>query len=121
MKIPNKIRIGGQDIIIENKDRLEKDFLGEICIAEGVLRIADNFRNCKQSDSSKVNTFIHEIVHGILDTMGECALSKNEKFVCTFAALLIDPIEEIVKANNEHTAMMLGGINTPLSNTNNAL
>ena len=99
MKIPSKIRIGGQDIIIENKDRLEDDILGTICLAEGILKIADNFRNCKQGDSSKVNTFIHELVHGILDAMGEFGLSKNEKFVCTFASLLIDPIEEIIKAN----------------------
>ena len=99
MIIPNKIRIGGQDIIIENKDRLEGDCLGEICIAEGILKIADNFRNCKQSDSSKVNTFIHEVVHGVLDSMGKFELSKNEEFVCTFTSLLIDPIEDIIKAN----------------------
>ena len=99
MKIPSKIRIGGQDIIIENKDRLEDDILGTICLAEGILKIADNFGNCKQGDSSKVNTFIHELVHGILDAMGEFELSKNEKFVSTFAALLIDPIRDIIKAN----------------------
>ena len=99
MIIPNKIRIGGQDINIINKDRIEDDNLGAICIAEGILQIADNFRNCKQSDSSKVNTFIHEVVHGVLRTMGEPELSENEKFVCAFSSLLIDPIEEIIKAN----------------------
>ena len=35
--------------------------------------------------------------------MGESELSKNEKFVCTFASLLVDTIEEIVKVNIEHT------------------
>ena len=99
MIIPNKIRIGGQDIIIVNKDRLEGDILGDICIAEGTLRIAENFKDRKQSDGSKVNTFIHEVVHGVLDTMGECKLSGNEKFVSTFASLLIDTIEDIIKAN----------------------
>lgn len=101
MIIPNKIRIGGQDIIIENKERLENDILGDICIAEGALQIADNFGTLKQSDSSKFNTFIHEVVHGVLDTMGESELSKNEKFVCAFSSLLIDPIEEIVKTNKQ--------------------
>ena len=101
MKIPNKIRIGGQDITIKNKDRLEDDYLGSICVAEGVLQIADNFRNCKQSDSSKVNTFIHEVVHGVVRTMGESELSENEKFVCAFSSLLVDPIEEIIKANKD--------------------
>ena len=102
MVIPKKIRIGGQDISVVNKERLDNDILGEICLAEGVLQIADTFRNIKQSESSKINTFIHEIVHGILDTMGESELSGNEKFVSTFSSLLIDTIEEIVKTNNEH-------------------
>ena len=99
MVIPKKIRIGGQDINIEHKERLDNDILGEICLAEGVIRIADTFRNIKQSESSKINTLIHEIIHGILDTMGESKISRNEKFVCTFASLLIDPIEEIIEAN----------------------
>ena len=99
MIIPNKIRIGGQDIIIVNKERLEGDILGDICIAEGTLRIAENFKGRKQSDGSKVNTFIHEVIYGVLDTMGECKLSGNEKFVSTVASLLIDPIEDIIKAN----------------------
>lgn len=99
MIIPDKIRIGGQDIRIVNEERLDDNKLGTICVAEGVLRIADNFNNLKQCESSKINTFVHEIVHGILDTMGESELSGNEKFVCTFSSLLIDSIEEIVKAN----------------------
>ena len=102
MVIPDKIRIGGQEISIVNEERLDDNKLGTICVAEGVLRIADNFNNLKQCESSKINTFIHEIVHGILDTMGEFELSGNEKFVCAFSSLLIDSIEEIVKTNNEH-------------------
>ena len=101
MIIPDKIRIGGQEISIVNEERLDDNKLGTICVAEGVLRIADNFNNLKQCESSKINTFIHEIVHGILDTMGESELSGNEKFVCTFSSLLIDSIEEIVKSNKK--------------------
>ena len=118
MIIPSKIRIGGQDISIVNEERLDDDILGKICLAEGVLHIADNFSNRKQSESSKINTFIHEVVHGVLDTMGEFELSKNEKFVCTFSSFLVDTIEEIVKANNEHTIMRLQGVTAPLSDTN---
>lgn len=99
MKIPSKIRIGGQDISVVYEERLDGNKLGEICVAEGVLRIAGNFSNRQQCESSKTNTFIHEIVHGILDTMGESELSGNEKFVCAFSSLLIDTIEEIVKRN----------------------
>ena len=114
MIIPNTIKIGGQDISVVNKERLDNDILGEICIAEGVLKIADNFKNSKQCQSSKITTFIHEVVHGILDTMGEFELSGNEKFVCAFSSLLVNPIEDIVKANTN----TIVSINTPLSDKN---
>ena len=118
MIIPDKIRIGGQDVNIIKEDRLDDNKLGTICVAEGVLRIADNFNNLKQCESSKINTFIHEIVHGVLDTMGEFELSENEKFVSAFSSLLIDSIEEIVKANNKYTTMMVCKAESPLLNTN---
>ena len=114
MIIPNTIKIGGQDISVINEERLDNDILGEICIAEGVLKIADNFKNRKQCQSSKITTFIHEVVHGVLDTMGEFELSGNEKFVCAFSSLLVNPIEDIVKANTN----TIVSINTPLSNIN---
>ena len=114
MIIPNTIKIGGQDISVVNKERLDNDILGEICIAEGVLKIADNFKNSKQCQSSKITTFIHEVVHGILDTIGEFELSGNEKFVCAFSSLLVNPIEDIIKANTN----TIVSINTPLSDKN---
>ena len=103
--MPNKIRIGGQDIKVETLGRLDNNNLGNICVAEGVLQIADNFDNRKQCEASKINTFIHEVVHGVLDTMGESELSKNEKFVCTFSSLLVDTIEEIVKVNSKYSEL----------------
>ena len=118
MIIPSKIRIGGQDISVVNEVRLDDNELGTICLAKGVINIADNFNNSKQCESSKINTFIHEVVHGVLDTMGEFELSKNEKFVCTFSSFLVDTIEEIVKANLEHTIMRLQGVTTSISDTN---
>ena len=100
MKIPGKIRIGGQDIDVCIVERIEGEKLGQICVAEGKMLIADNFSTSKQSESSKVNTFIHEVVHGILDTMGENEMSENEKLVSTFSSFLVDVIEEILKTNN---------------------
>ena len=100
MKIPSKIRIGGQDIDVYIVDRIEDEKLGRICVAEGKMLIADNFSTSKQSDTSKVNTFVHEVVHGILDTMGETELSQNEKFVLIFSSFMVDVIEEIIKTNN---------------------
>ena len=101
MKIPSKIRIGGQDIEVCVVERIEDEKLGQICLAEGKLLIADNFSTRKQSDTSKANTFVHEVIHGILDTMGETELSGNEKFVSTFSSFMVDVVEEIIKTNNE--------------------
>lgn len=64
-------------------------------------KIAENFYNYKQCESSKINTFIHEVVHGVLNTMGENKLSSDEKFVTTFESLMVDVIEEIIKVNKE--------------------
>ena len=100
MEIPSKIRIGGQDIDVCIVERIEGEKLGQICVAEGKMLIADNFSTSKQSESSKVNTFIHEVVHGILDIMGENEMSENEKLVSTFSSFLVDVIEEILKTNN---------------------
>ena len=101
MKIPSKIRIGGQDIVIEMPEHLPDNKLGDICVAGGKIRIAKKFSDDEQSETSMTNTFVHEVVHGVLVTMGENKLSSDEKFVTTFASLLVDVIEEIVKANKE--------------------
>ena len=101
MIIPSKIRIGGKDINVCIKDRLVNEKLGIIFLASGELDIAETFYDYKQCESSKVNTFIHEVIHGVLDSMGENELSSNEKFVTTFTSLFVDVIEEIVKVNKE--------------------
>ena len=103
MKIPSKIRIGGHDIIIEMPEHLPDNILGDICLAGGEIRIAKKFSDNEQSETSMANTFIHEVVHGVLKTMGEYELNENERFVCTFASLLVDVIEEIVKVNKEES------------------
>ena len=114
MIIPNTIKIGGQDINVMFEEHLDNNCLGTMSIGEGVLKIANNFNNRKQCQSSKITTFIHERVHGILDTMGESELSGNERFVCAFSSLLVNPIDDIVKANTN----TMVSINTPLSDTN---
>lgn len=103
MKIPSKIRIGGQDVDISFVDQLPDSNLGYICLAEGVMEIANSFNDKKQSETSKAQTFVHEVVHGILDTMGENKLSCNEKFVNTFASFMVEVIEEIIKTNCNET------------------
>lgn len=90
-EIPIKYRVGGQEVTISNVPNLEGK-LGECCLASGYIKIADTFRGGLQSDSSKNNTFLHEMVHTILDNMGRSELSEDEIFVSTFAGSLYEII-----------------------------
>lgn len=93
LKIPNKIRLGGQEIEIRNVDSLPYDDLGHCSLAGGYIEIANTFgKDGIQSESSKLNTYIHEVVHLVLDTMGELELSRNEKFVNCFAGFLTEAL-----------------------------
>lgn len=88
MKIPNKFILGGQEITVIHTDQIEGGGMGDCCIWDSTIKIADNYKGRPQSDGSKVNTFYHELTHLILDTMGEYELSTNEKFISTFSSFL---------------------------------
>lgn len=89
-KIPSKLNIGGQLINVEIVDRCEGDVLGLCNTAQGKILIANTFDGITQSETSKINTYWHEVVHCILDTMGEKELSENEKFVNCFGSFLTE-------------------------------
>lgn len=99
--LPEKISIGGTDLKIEYPEKINNNLLGQVCVAEGVLRIAQKY-NCtvgdiEQSDSSKANTFYHELTHAILTTMGEHELNENEKFVCAFSSFLASAMQQVIE------------------------
>ena len=90
-KTPSKITLGGQEVEIRNVERCDGNAVGECHLLEGYIEIADIYnKDRKQSESSKVNTFYHELTHCILQTMGENELNNNEKFVCCFAGFLTE-------------------------------
>lgn len=95
MKIPDNITIGGQIIDVKLIDHLDNGYLGQISLGESEIVIAQNFNGRKQHQESINSTFIHEIIHGILDTIRETELSSNEKFVNTFAGYLYQIIKQI--------------------------
>lgn len=101
-KIPAKFTVGGQEIIVKTVEKLRGGVLGECCISDGRidLAITSNDGELSVSQSSMQNTFFHELVHCILDTMGEKELSSNEKFVCTFAGFLTEAMRSM-ENNNE--------------------
>lgn len=95
-KIPSQIKIAGQNFDIKFKNRLEEDKLGTCCVAESSIEIAETFMGRKQSLASQVNTFYHEMIHAILDNMGENSLSGNERFVSCFSGFLTEAMGNAV-------------------------
>lgn len=90
-KIPSKITLGGQEVEVRNVERCSGNAVGESHLFEGYLEISQKFnKDCIQSESSKHNTFYHELIHCILRTMCENELNENEKFVCCFAGFLTE-------------------------------
>ena len=91
-KIPTRYNVGGQLIEVTEIERFEDDKLGECCVAEGFVKIAKTFRGRVHTESSKFNTFCHELTHTILDTMGRTDLSEDEVFVNSFAGFLTESL-----------------------------
>lgn len=91
-KIPKRFHIGGQDIDVLIHNTIDGDKMGEACLWNGSIKISEIYKGNKQTDSSKFNTFHHELIHLILDTMGEFELSSNERFVNTFSGFLTEAV-----------------------------
>ncbi len=83
--IPKEYTVGGQLLEVSYVDSLDGK-LGTCCLGAGFVRIANSFNVEKQSETSKQNTFYHELTHTILDTMGRGDLSGDEVFVNSFSS-----------------------------------
>ena len=103
MKIPKKIRIGGQVLEIAQPKTIDDGKLGKCCIGNGYIKIAETFDGLEQSESSKMNTYWHEVVHAILDTMGREDLSRDETFVSCFAGFMTECIYSMEEDIKEQT------------------
>lgn len=92
-RFPSAYYVGGQRIEVSFVDHLPNDNLGTSSVCCGEIKIANKVNEGRdQSPSSKLNTFWHEAVHTILDTMQENELSANEKFVGVFSSMLCEVI-----------------------------
>ena len=90
MKIPKKFKLFNFDIKVKISNNLIRDteqrgqskyYWKEIEIDSSGLK------------ELKEQTFLHELVHMILDHMQEFELSQSEKFVNTFSELLYQALE----------------------------
>lgn len=96
MELPKEIQIGGQILKTQMCEELGGK-LGMCCCSNGYIKIATNTDGSVQTDSSILNTYIHECVHAILITMGRSDLNNDEVFVSTFAGFATEGLVSILK------------------------
>lgn len=88
--IPKSFELGGTvyDVEIIPGSKLGSNACAQIQYAASKVVIADESNGIKCSDDFMTASFYHELVHGILETMGKRELSEDESFVEGFANLL---------------------------------
>ena len=88
--IPTSFQCGGVTYEVRRVEKCIDYDYGNVQYSPSIIEIADKTRiGDPQSESCKINTFFHELVHTILNTMREDDL-QNEKFVSIFASFLTE-------------------------------
>lgn len=103
IEIPSKFTIGGQDLNVKFVPTIDGGAVGQCNLIGGVIKLATNFGESVIPVTSVHNTFWHETVHAILDTMGETELTSNEKFVSCFAGFLCEALRSMEFDNYDET------------------
>jgi len=91
MKIPKSIQLFGQTIKTVYKDNLidEDDSVGLACYRQLEIRLQSvDAKGRIRPASSQEQWYCHELVHFILEGMGEHKLRRDERFVDLFGNLL---------------------------------
>lgn len=94
--VPDKFKLAGQEYKVSYDSSLTNSAnLGESDMTLLEVKINTFCQGKKVAEGSYTNTFYHELVHQILDNMGEFKLSSNEKFVNCFSMLLSEVMQSI--------------------------
>lgn len=90
MKIPKRFKLFNHEYIVKFEDDLQKDkdIWGECRMRRQEIALDSNIKQ-----SFLEQTFCHELVHLIFDSLSERELSSNEKLVNTFSELLYQALE----------------------------
>lgn len=89
--IPTYCELGGQEIqTVIDDDKTNSGTLGYSVPANGTINICKTLQGIKQSHSVSQNTYFHELVHLMLQTIGELELNDNEKFVQNLGTVLYE-------------------------------
>lgn len=86
MNIPKEVKILGLIYKVEEVECIDvknEETAGEADHNNLVIRLKSNL-----SSTQKENTLIHEIVHSILESLGDHEPSDDEKFVYRFSSVL---------------------------------
>lgn len=84
--IPVSFTLGGTDYKVEFVDNLLiGDNVAYIDFPSSLIRIGNQYKGSECTTDYKDISFLHELVHGILDTIGKDELSSDESFVEGFA------------------------------------
>ncbi len=90
VRIPKSFKLFGTtiNVVFDNKYCNDKSRYGESNYGGSKITLSTTQGLDELSEDKIINTFYHEKVHMILDTMGERDISNNENFVDIFAKLL---------------------------------
>lgn len=88
--IPKSFTLGGTEwkIVWDNEGCNDKGNYGHCSYCTSTITLSTTYGLKDLSKDKIEQTFYHELVHAILDTMGEHDLSDNEKLVNTFSVFL---------------------------------
>lgn len=91
MKIPVKYSLGGIERKVIKVDTLDHDdCYGFYDAVSKDILISEHADGKRIKKDEKELTYIHELVHAILDVMGEKKLYSNEKFVSNLSTFLYE-------------------------------
>ena len=92
--VPKEFTLGGQKYTVEYVSNLSNSKrMGWSDMTSLEVKIDTMYEGRKIEKATFPNTFYHELVHQILDNMGEFKLSSSEKFVSCFSTLLSEAIQ----------------------------
>lgn len=95
MELPKKFKIGATAYRVEQPLHPQHELQrGCINFKQGlvIVPVLSGRTNRPRSEKSRITTFWHEVVHGILHDMGHARLCRDELFVDDFAERIVDVI-----------------------------
>ena len=91
-KLPKKFKVGSVDYEVKRVEHCGNNDDFGFWRPQGIIEIANQAGGYEVSESKKMQTFLHELTHAILFTMGKEDLNDDESFVNTFSSFLNEAI-----------------------------